>query len=366
MISFEDAIKLRDETKIRYLRDYLKVGDGETNFVAFGMAQAADYAPPELRLAIGVAFGDDGSPPGLALRTSRREGTAYRAAMKFAESAAKRGYRADVRTVSGLAVPAHSDVPPVGPQDGFPLGGDPLMLGVSIAHPKSPAGSLGGFVRFPHGGEGIISACHVLANSGRGVDVGAPDKAPMIYHPASADVPGRLTSRNQIARLQNFVTLDASTVEVDAAVAELLPNRRHIGNVIPKIRGAEEAGKPILKPPQTKAIHEFRSVAKVGRKTGYTKGKLSAGFFDEIGLQVPGQGIVYYSRLFEVESVDASTPFAEAGDSGATVFDAPTRTAFALVVGGGIWNDGGQSRMLVYCCSLAAALEALGVEWLET
>ena len=147
MISFEDAIKLRDETKIRYLRDYLKVGDGETNFVAFGMAQAADYAPPELRLAIGVAFGDDGSPPGLALRTSRREGTAYRAAMKFAESAAKRGYRADVRTVSGLAVPAHSDVPPVGPQDGFPLGGDPLMLGVSIAHPKSPAGSLGGFVR---------------------------------------------------------------------------------------------------------------------------------------------------------------------------------------------------------------------------
>jgi hypothetical protein len=93
---------------------------------------------------------------------------------------------------------------------------------------------------------------------------------------------------------------------------------------------------------------------------------LTAGFFDDVGLEVPGQGIVYYSRLFEIQSPRSDFPFAQPGDSGAAVFDTKTRSAFALVVGGGVWDDNGNAKMLVYCCSLAAALEALSVEWLET
>ena len=79
---------------------------------------------------------------------------------------------------------------------------------------------------------------------------------------------------------------------------------------------------------------------------------------------MPGQGLVYYSRLFEVESEDAKSPFAQPGDSGAALFDVTTRKAFALVVGGGTWDDDGKSRTLVYSCNLAAALEAMEARWL--
>jgi hypothetical protein len=362
--SLDDAINRRDNAKVRYLRDYLKVGGPKTNFVAFGMSEAADYLPPDQRLAVGVAFGKSRKPPGLALRASKRDGIAYRAALDIAQATEKEGSWADVRVVEDLSIPARTEVAAVSAEDGFPLGGDPLMLGVSVSHPKSPAGSLGGFVRLAKGGEGIISACHILANSGRGVDISTIEKSPMIYHPASGDVRGRLTPAQQIGRLQNFVTLDTSSVELDVAVATLLPHRSHIGNVVPKVSRARNVGKPILKPPTYDKIAAFKTVAKVGRTTGYTEGRLSAGFFDDVGLEVPGQGIVYYSRLFEVESADAKAPFAQPGDSGAAVFDVATRSAFALVVGGGLWDDGGKSRMLVYSCNLASALQAMGATWL--
>jgi hypothetical protein len=360
----DDAFARRDEAKIRYLRDYLKVGGRSKTLAAFGMADVAAYLPPDQRLAVGIAFGKADDSPGLALRVSKRDGIAHRAAREISEELAKDGSWADIRIVENIAVPARADVAAVKPSDGFPLGGDPLMLGVSVSHPKSPAGSLGGFVRFTQGGEGIISACHILANSGRGVDISSTDKAPMIYHPASADVPGRLTPRNQIARLQNYVTLDTASVELDVAVAELLPNRTHIGNVIPRIQGVRSAGKRITKPPKYEEVAKFRTVAKVGRMTGYTEGRLSAGFFDDVGLDVPGLGIVYYSRLFEVESTDETKPFAQPGDSGAVIFDVTSRSGFAIVTGGGLWDDDGKSRMLVYSCNLGAALEAMNATWL--
>ena len=363
MTTLDAAIELRNEAKVRYLRDYLKVGGKKSSLTAFGMSDVADYLPPDQRLGIGVAFGGSSTSLGLALRASKRDGIAHRAAREIGEKAEKEGSWADVRIVENLSIPARTDVGP-SKADGFPRGGDPLMLGVSISHPKSPAGSLGGFIRFKGGGEGVISACHVLANSGRGVDVSTPEKAPMVYHPASVDVSGRLGPRNQIGQLHDFRTLDTPSVDLDVAVATLLPSRSHIGNVIPKIAGAKNGGKPVLRPPSERRVPAFKVVAKIGRSTGYTEGRLSAGFFDSVPLEVPGFGIVYYSRMFEIESVSGAKPFAKPGDSGAVVFDVATRSAFALVVGGGVWSDDGKERMLVYSCDLAAALEAMGVTWL--
>jgi hypothetical protein len=362
--TLDDAIERRNDAKIRYLRDYLKVGNRRTNFAAFGMADAADYLPPDQRLALGVAFGNENESFGLALRVSKRDGIAHRAAREIGEATEKDGSWSDIRIVEDLSVPARTEVPHVKSKNDFPLGGDPLMLGASVSHPKSPAGSLGGFVRLKKGGEGIISACHILANSGRGVDISSAEKAPMIYHPASGDVPGRLTPRHQIARLQDFVTLDTASVELDVAVAALLPNRTHTGNVIPNIPGARNGGKRVVTPPPQQEIARFRTVAKVGRTTAYTEGRLSAGFFDDVGLEVPGLGIVYYSRLFEVESADDAKPFAKPGDSGAAVFDVASHSAFALLVGGGVWDDDGTARTLVYSCNLASALEAMDATWL--
>src|SRR5207244_1330077 len=100
-----------------------------------------------------------------------------------------------------------------------------------------------------------------------------------------------------------------------------------------------------------------KTVAKVGRTTRYTEGRLSAGFYDDVGLDVPGHGLVYYNRLFEIESEDGRNPFAKPGDSGAVIFDSASRAAFGMVVGGGEWDDDGRTRMLVYACNLASGLD---------
>lgn len=396
MSALEDAFKRRDEAKVRYLRDFLKVGGRKTSLAAFGMSDVSEYLPPDQRLAVGVAFGaseEQRDAPGLAIRVSKRDGIAERAAKSLAEQAEKDGSWADVRVVENLSVPARGDVarlakasddarssedPPAGAivagspaaikaGKAFPIGGDPLMLGVSVGHPRSPAGSLGGFITFKGGGEGIISACHILANGGRGIDptqLDSDDTAPKVYHPASADLAGRLSPRHQIGRLHSFLSLETTSVELDVAVARLLPNRAHIGNVIPKILGAKNVGQPVLRPPASEQVARFKTVAKIGRTTHYTVGRLSSGFYDDIGLDVPGHGLVYYNRLFEIESEASDTPFALPGDSGAVVFDTATRAAFAMVVGGGEWDDKGRIRMLIYACNLAAALDAMDAEWM--
>lgn len=372
MTSLSEALDRRDEAKLRFFREYLGISGNRGKIAAFGMADAADYLPPDRRLAIGVAFGDSerGNKKlfGLALRVSKRGGVAHRAAAKIAEDAEKDGAWADVRVIEGLSIPSRSQVAAIDAnlttgQD-FPVGGDPLMMGVSVSHPRAPAGSLGGFVRIKNAGEGIIGACHILANSGRGIDLSSVDLAPLIYHPANSDV-RRISSHHQVARLQAYVPLDTQSVEVDAAVATLLPHINHVGNVVPPIASARDAGQRILGPPSSnEAIVSFRNVAKVGRSTKYTEGLLSAGFFDEVPLDVPARGITYYSNLMEIESSDPKMPFAEPGDSGAVIFDVRTRTAFALVVGGGVWERVGAPTVLTYGCSLASSLDALDAEWL--
>jgi hypothetical protein len=364
MSTLADAEQLRDDTRARYLRDFLKVGTRKTNFAAFALSDA-DYIPPDQRLAVGVAFGKSATDHGLAIRVSKRDGFADRAAKELQEAAAKDGAWTDLRVVDELAVPSRTDVSAIKTTEAakFPVGGDPLMMGVSIGHPKSPAGSLGGFVRFKGGGEGIISCCHVIANSGRGVDVSSADAAPYVYHPASIDLRGKLAPRHQIGRLTNFLMLDTTTVELDVAVATLLKHRTHLGNVIPDVPGAKNAGKRVGRPPAREDIAGLKTVAKVGRTSTYTEGRLVAGFFNDVGLTVPGLGIVYYDRLYEVESPDEKHPFAEPGDSGAAAFDAATRAAFGLVVGGGEWDDNGTTKTLVYLCDLASALDEMEVTW---
>lgn len=366
MTLLQEALKQRDAAKVTYLREYLQVGGGRTrNLVAYGIAETAEYVRPEQRLSVGVAFGDKNSL-GLALRVPKMEGIAYRAAKELAEGAKANGSWADLRIVADLAVPARGEVNAIPSLAKAASNDTPLRLGASVGIAKAPAGSLGGFVTIKGkgGGEGIISACHVIANGGRGVDVNDSKKVPMVYHPANVDVPGRVTGRQQIGTLHNFVPLDTFPLEVDAAVAVLQAGRDHTGNVIPDIPGAKNIGKRVAGPPDAESVAQFKTVAKIGRATDYREGRLSAGFFNDVALDVPGEGTVYYDRMFEIESSDADDPFAMAGDSGACVFDVRTCAAFGLVVGGGIWDDNGVSRRLVYACSLESALTALEAEWL--
>src|SRR5262249_7648215 len=152
---------------------------------------------------IGVAFGSQRTTLGLALRVPKRQGIAYRAAVELADSATNQGSWADVRIVETVSVPSRSEIAVVDTKlvdaNAFPVGDDPLMLGVSVGHPKAPAGSLGGFVKIKGAGEGIIGACHIIANGGRGIVFDEQTGlGPYVYHPASGDAAGNLTMSNQI------------------------------------------------------------------------------------------------------------------------------------------------------------------------
>jgi hypothetical protein len=368
MTGLSDAIARRDDATARYFKDYLKVDNARGDFRAFAMSDLGDYTRPERRLGIGVAFSEAaGGDLGLALRVRKTQGVAYRAALDIAKDAEKDGSWADIRVVERIAVPANQEVKPIDEEvvnrGVFPICGDPLVIGASVGHPKGPTGSLGGFVKIRGRGEGIIGACHVLANGGRGINL-TEDDAPNIYHPGRKDAQ-TITALDIIGNLVNYGPLDTNSVEVDCAVGTLRKNWNHSGNQIPQIPGAKGAGTAILEPPKSlEPIAAIKKVAKIGRTTGYTEGRLSAGFFNDVGLDVPGHGLVYYNRLFEIESEEPQAPFAGPGDSGAVVFDLAARFAFAMIVGGGEWDDKGRIRTLVYGCSLASALKAMRAEWL--
>lgn len=363
MSVLEEAVERRQAARAKYLRDYLKIGGPQKNFTAFATTELVQYIPPDRRLAFGVGFSPNHISPGLAIRPGKKGGIAERAAFALREDAERDGSWADVRIVESLSTPSRAEVgAPIKSRSGFPVGGDPLVLGASVSHPKAPAGSLGGFVRFGEA-DAIIGACHVMANAGRGIELEPPHAAPYVYHPASSDA-RRLVATNRIGQLREFVPLDTSSVEVDAAVAVLSPHRSHSGNVVPPVKGARDVGSRIKGPSSEKAFPQGGVVAKVGRTTHYTEGNLTAALFNDVTLDVSGLGIVYYDQMFEIESADEKTPFAQPGDSGAVVFDIATKEAFGLVVGGGVWDDGGKSRTLVYACSLHEALRQLGASWL--
>jgi hypothetical protein len=159
--------------------------------------------------------------------------------------------------------------------------------------------------------------------------------------------------RDAVAQLERFVRLRTSRANlVDAAIARLLPgidwNARELRD-LGKLRGVA-----------TEPVDAGARVAKLGRTTGLTRGRVTAFELDDV---VAGYDIgnISFDNQIEIEGA-GSEPFSDGGDSGALIVDS-TRHALGLLFAGS--DVGGRNgKGLTYANPIGAVLDALKLELL--
>jgi hypothetical protein len=76
---------------------------------------------------------------------------------------------------------------------------------------------------------------------------------------------------------------------------------------------------------------------------------------DYVNISYPGVGMLVFSDLIEVWSLDKDEPFSQPGDSGSLVFLENSRQAFGLVFAGA--DEGESGIAYSYICRLDTVLE---------
>lgn len=189
----------------------------------------------------------------------------------------------------------------------------PPYPGISVAHYRVTAGTLGCFVQDDKKKIYILSNNHVLANSNRG-----KFKDP-ILQPGIMD--GGKRTKDIIAELSYLVDIDRSAPNrMDAAIAEVLPELKPQYTVGLKNRISGTAD-----------VVNGMKVEKFGRSTGHTKGKVTTRNLD-IQVDFDGKQIDFQDQ-FEVKG-NRGAMFCDAGDSGALIFQKDTLKAVGLLFAG--------------------------------
>lgn len=217
----------------------------------------------------------------------------------------------------------------------------PLRPGVSIAHHAVSAGTLGGFVTLD--GSPVV---HALSNYH--VLVGSPDaqRGDAVLQPGPADG-GRLPA-DRVGELAAFVPLaPGRTALVDAALARLDDGV------------AVDATYPVGELAGTAPAQGADEVAKVGRTTGVTSGRVTAIELDGVVVGYGEElGELAFDNQIEVEGA-AAAPFSRGGDSGSVVYRPADRTAIGLLFAGS--ESGGENGLgLTYLNPIVEVLTALG------
>ncbi|RKZ21160.1 hypothetical protein DRQ18_04945 [bacterium] len=206
----------------------------------------------------------------------------------------------------------------------------PAFPGVSIGHPSITAGTFGCLVE-DDSGIYILSNNHVLANLNRAC------RGDPILQPGPADG-GKM--EDQIAELTDYVPIDVQGINyVDAAIAQpldysdVLPDIPFIG----KVNGI------------THALIGKR-VAKYGRSTGFSVGKITA---RNVDIKVMFNGVpVWFSDQIEIRA--RGEIFSAPGDSGALVVEYDTRRAVGVLFAG-------TGRGVSFANPISEVLTTLGV-----
>ena len=215
----------------------------------------------------------------------------------------------------------------------------PLQSGCSIAHYSSTAGTAGFIARrLSDGAVGVVSNNHVLAAEDEGVD------GDVVLSPGPADRGRR--PHDVVARLDGkYPRLHSN---IDCAFAPLLRHVQYDSRAL----GRGEYIRPVSVLPS-----ESQIVAKIGRTTGRTEGRVSAFELDEIAVHYAAQTI-HLNDQIEVDTV-REEPFCRPGDSGSLVFvpgGSPVGLLCATSVAGGTHSYG-----LAYAHTITSVLNALGV-----
>jgi hypothetical protein len=223
----------------------------------------------------------------------------------------------------------------------------PLHPGLSVAHERVTAGTLGGFVHL--GGRlALLSNNHVLA-AGDAAELGD-----VVLQPGPADGG---TGADRVATLAAYERFHAhgGANLVDAAVAVLdaevpvEPGRLPGGPLGAEALAADE-------------VDPDEQVEKVGRTTGHTLGRITAVEVDGVSVQYDDAVHVFDDQI-EIEGLGGT--FSAGGDSGSVIWRSTDRAPLGLLFAGsefGGSNGGG----VTYANPLATVLRVLGLEWIAS
>ncbi len=221
----------------------------------------------------------------------------------------------------------------------------PLQLGISVAHAEVTAGTLGAFVR--NKGETdtlLLSNNHVLANENRGkigdavIQAGALDNG--------SDPADRVATLAGMVRLKKTGsnTIDVAIAKLEGAI-EFEP--RSIRGLA-KLVGLGSA-----------FVELDTEVAKLGRTTGLTRGRVTAFEVGPLIIEFK-TGFYSFDGQIEIEG-SGDEPFSQGGDSGSLILEAGPRLAVALLFVG-TELGGANSQGLTYANPLRTVLDALKVD----
>ncbi|PRY14056.1 hypothetical protein [Kineococcus rhizosphaerae] len=304
-----------------------------------GVVQASSLDQPTGVASVGISVlpsgGADGPRYGLAVRYSGNRGEVL--ADSARELAARTaGDEVDIREIGLVQALTAPTEPGTWAPGALQAKVRPLHPGLSIAQRDVTAGTLGGFVRI-EGSDGLyaLSNNHVLANS---------DQAALedpVLQPGPYDGG---TAADRVGRLARAVALDAGGGNaVDAAIALLEDDQVDLEYPVGRLVGWTDPDDEV-------------AVEKVGRTTGWTKGRISAIELDDVAVQYP-VGVVSFDGQIEVEG-DAGA-FSAGGDSGSLVYRPDTRQAVGLLFAGSE-RGGANGAGLTFCNPIGLVLSALG------
>lgn len=224
----------------------------------------------------------------------------------------------------------------------------PLRIGGSVGHFKITAGSLGGFVRSRGKNDVLIlSNNHVLANENRSVIGDA------ILQPGKIDGGRKATDR--VASLHKFIPLTKPKSNLlDCATAKLLDD---VDFEVDRLTGLGR-----LAGLSTRSLEPGLRVAKVGRTTGLTRGRISAFELDDLVINYGRvTGNLTFDDTLEIEST-GSLPFSDGGDSGSLIVDADKKAVAQLFAGS---DQGGRLHLgVTFATPIKRVLAALKVDLL--
>lgn len=224
----------------------------------------------------------------------------------------------------------------------------PLQIGLSCGHFGITAGTLGCFVRQRRDASKlfILSNNHVLADENR-ARVGDA-----ILQPSNID--GGKNPQDLVATFAKTVKMKKSGINLlDAAIAEVKSNFAAAA----ELRTIKGFGK--LASLGADFIDAGMEVAKLGRTTGLTRGKVTAFELDNV---VVGYdlGNLRFDNQIEIEGAGADA-FSAGGDSGSVIVATEACEALALLFAGGDVG-GSNGRGLTYANPLHTVLDKLKID----
>ena len=220
----------------------------------------------------------------------------------------------------------------------------PLRIGGSVGHFNITAGTLGCFVKAGQNGSlFILSNNHVLADENRA------NPGDAILQPGKFDGGGN--PADAIGKLTKFVTMKRiGTNFVDCAIASVT------GGIEFDVRELRGLGNLAGLGPEF--LDAGAKVAKVGRTTGLTRGRVTAFELDNVvvGYDI---GNLRFDNQIEIEGAEDG-PFSQGGDSGSLIVDGALKAVALLFSGGDQGGTNGQG--LTYASPIGAVLTALKVD----